>query len=149
MHVNGVPFLTSIDANIRYRMSIYLRNRKADTICEGLDQVLNVYNNAGFTITTIRADPEFLKLVDDMRDAHDVSLEDSMAQAHVPQAEHNNRTLKERIHTLYHAIPFNHMPLQVLVTLMLEATSKLNYCPIKGGVSDYYSSSRHSWFPSH
>ena len=120
-------------------MSVYLHNRKADTICEGLNKVLNLYNNARFTITTICADPEFLKLVDDMHDMYDIDLEDSMAQAHVPQAERNNHTLKEHICALYHTIPFNCMPLQVLVPLVLEATSKLNYFPVKGGVSNYYS----------
>ena len=69
----------------------------------------------------IRADPEFLKLVDDMRDMYDINLEDLMAQAHMPQAKCNNGTLKEHIRTLYHAIPFNHMPIQVLVTLVLKA----------------------------
>ena len=127
MHMNGVPFLTSIDAHIWYCMLVYLHNWKADTIHEGLAKVLNLYNNVGFTITMIRADPEFLKLVDDMPDMHDINLEDLMVQAHVPQAKCNNCTLKERICTLFHAIRFNHMPLQVLVTLVLEATSKLNY----------------------
>ena len=61
------------------------------------------------------------------------------AQEHVPQAERNNRVIKERVRAAYHYSPFKKLPRKVLKYLVMECTRKLNFFPVKGGVSNYYS----------
>ena len=61
------------------------------------------------------------------------------AQEHVPQTERNNRVIKERVRAAYLYSPFKKLPRKVLKYLVMECTHKLNFFPVKGGVSDYYS----------
>ena len=58
---------------------------------------------------------------------------------HVPEAERNNRTIKERFRAAFHRLPFKAMPRIMIRYLAMDCTSKLNLFPVKGGISDYYS----------
>ena len=62
-----------------------------------IDNILRQYNNDSFTIKTIQADCEFKALFEQVCDDLDVTMNYHPAQAHVPEAERNIRTLKERI----------------------------------------------------
>eukprot|EP00957_Ditylum_brightwellii_P026527 2006954-Ditylum_brightwellii.AAC.1 len=48
---------------------------------------------------------------------------------HVPYAERNKRTIKERIYATYHHLPYNHLPHSVIKYLSKNDTSprKLDY----------------------
>ena len=58
---------------------------------------------------------------------------------HVPEAERNNQTTKERIRAAFHRLPYKAMPRVMIQYLSMECTSKLNIFPAKGGISPYYS----------
>ena len=60
-------------------------------------------------------------------------------QEHVPEAEHNNRFLKEHICTTYHGIPYKMLPQTIICYMVMETTAKLNYFPAKGSGSNYFS----------
>ena len=57
----------------------------------------SLYSAAGFHISHLRVDPEFYPLLEPLADELDCQIDELPAQAHVPPAEQNNRTLKERI----------------------------------------------------
>ena len=61
------------------------------------------------------------------------------AQDHVPEAERNNRTIKERVRVNFYQLPFKCLPQVLVIILVTEATKKLNYVPAKHGISRYYS----------
>jgi hypothetical protein len=61
------------------------------------------------------------------------------AQDHVPEAERNNRTIKERIRAAYHRLPYKAIPRIMINYLAMIQANKLNLFPVKGGVSKYYS----------
>ena len=61
------------------------------------------------------------------------------AKEHVPEAERNNRTIKERIRATFHTQPFSAIPKIMIKALVMESTRKLNFFPPKGGISSYYS----------
>ena len=63
----------------------------------------------------------------------------SATKKHVPEAERNNRVLKERIRTAFHRLPFKSLPKTVLKVLVMETVRKLNYFPAKCGISQHYS----------
>ena len=101
MFVSGLGFVTSIDKAIRFRAAVTIPNRKAKEFYTAIDIILRQYNGAGFIITIIHADPEFKPLFEPVKDNLSVTMNYAPAQAHVPEAERNNRTLKERIRVGY------------------------------------------------
>jgi hypothetical protein len=62
-----------------------------------LDQILWHYNQAGFVIKEICCDGEFCCMMERVNDNLDVNMNFTNAQDHVPEAERNNQTIKERI----------------------------------------------------
>jgi hypothetical protein len=58
---------------------------------------------------------------------------------HVPEAERNNRTIKERVRAAYHRLPYKALPRTLIQYLVTTQVSQLNLFPAKGGISPYYS----------
>ncbi len=69
----------------------------------------------------------------------DIEMNYANPQDHVPEAERNNRTIKERFRTMYHQLPYKAIPRIMIQYLAIVCTSQWNYFPAKGGVSRYYS----------
>ena len=69
----------------------------------------------------------------------DVHINFSNAHNHVPEAKRNNWTIKERVRAAFHQLPYKAIPWLMIRHLAMEQTAKLNYFPVKGGVSPYYS----------
>ena len=107
MYVSKRGFLTSIDKTIRFRCAVTIPNRKTEEFYNAIDVILRLYNGAGFTVITIHADREFKTLFDEVKDNLDVTMNYAPAGDHVPEAERNNRTLKERIQLATTAYPAN------------------------------------------
>ena len=53
MFVNGMPMMTGIDKSIRYRALVPLKSQTKEELYTGLDKIFRIYNDAGFTITTM------------------------------------------------------------------------------------------------
>ena len=139
MYVNGMPMLTAIDREIRFRSLVPLNGRTADDIYEALDKILRHYNAGGFYCTWILSDQEFKTLMDDISDDLGATMNYTSKDEHVPEAERNNRTIGERIRAAYHRLPYRVIPKLMMRTLAMISTSRLNYFPAKGGISPYYS----------
>ena len=116
-----------------------LQTRTHDDIYKALDDVLRYYNKAGFYIKTIYCDGEFKGLMDQVSDELNIQMNYTNAQEHVPQAERNNRTIKERVRSAYHRLPFRKLPKTMVKYLAMVQVNHLNLFPAKGGVSKYYS----------
>ena len=54
---------------------------------------------------------------------------------HVPEAECNNLTIKERCRTMYYRLPFNQLPKSFLIQLVQTVVVQLNYLSAQHGVS--------------
>jgi hypothetical protein len=53
------------------------------------------------------------------------------AKEHVPEAEHNNRIIKERVRIAFHRLLYKKMPKIMTQILVMESTKKLNFFPPK------------------
>ena len=126
MFVNGMPFMTSITRNLYYRTAQPIPSRTAKALYDGLDAIFRMYNSRGFNISKIYADKEFETLMETVKDDLGVTMQYSPSQAHVPEAERNNRVLKERIRATYHRLPFKALPIKVMKLLVMETARKLN-----------------------
>ena len=139
LYINEMPFLATISRNIKYRTIQWLPTRTAKDYRSVLDIVFRQYNKAGFRIGTIHCDNEFKPIMDDLKDDLDIAMNYASAQEHVPEAERNNRVIKERVRAVYHRLPFQAIPKIMIKMLAMECTNKLNFFPPKGEVSQYYS----------
>ncbi len=140
MFVNGMPFLTSISKNIKYRMAMWLPTRTVNDITSLVKSLLKLYQAASFRVAEVSGDQEFKPVLKALQeDGWSFKTNLASAQEHVPEAERNNRVLKERIRATYHGVPYKALPRAVLVYLVMEAAAKLNYFPAKGGCSNYFS----------
>jgi hypothetical protein len=78
-------------------------------------------------------------MMERVNDDLDVNMNFTNAQDHVPEAERNNRTIKERIRAAYHRLPYKALPRIMIRYLAMYQVNQLNLFPVKGGVSAYYS----------
>ena len=78
-------------------------------------------------------------MMSQVEDELEITMDYAAMQAHVPEAERNNCTLKERIRAAYHRSPYRALPKAVMKCLTTKAARKLNYFPNKHGISPVYS----------
>jgi hypothetical protein len=141
MKVNGMWFLTTISRNIYYRTAQYVESQTVNCYREALREIIQVYNRAGFQVRRIHCDNEFANIMDELVNGDELDIEINYAnpQEHVPEAERNNRVLKERVRAVYHRIPYDRLPRVLVIMMVTETARKLNFFPAKYGVSKYYS----------
>ena len=122
--INGVPFLTTISTNIMYRTAEWIPDQTSESYRSVLDNVFRIYNSAGFRIDTIRCDNEFQPLMDELRDVYNIRMNYANPQEHVPEAERNNRVIKERFRSAFHRLPFTKLPKILVKVLTMESAKK-------------------------
>ena len=105
----------------------------------GLQLLVKHYNKGGFVVKRINCDMEFKTIMDVVKEKMNIDINYANAGDHVPEAERNNRTIKEHFRATFHRLPYKAMPRIMIRYLAMECTSKLNLFPVKGGISDYYS----------
>jgi hypothetical protein len=139
MYVNECRFMTMINRTIRFRSAIPIENpMHKDYYCV-LDMVLQLYNSAGFHIKTIHCNGEFLAMMEKVKENLGIHRNIANALDHVPEAERNNRTIKERVRAAYHRLLCKALPRQLIWYLVTTQARQLNLFPAKGGISLYYS----------
>jgi hypothetical protein len=136
MYVNECGILTAIDQTIKFRSLVPINTKQHVEYYRALDQILRHYNRAGFVIRTIHCDGEFCGMMEKVKDNLDVDMNFTNPQDHVPEAERNNGTIKERIRAAYHRLPYKAIPRIMINYLAMIQANKLNLFPVKGGVSE-------------
>ena len=106
MFINEIPILATIDHIIRFRSAYCLSDRTAEEYLKAIRSIVRVYNKGGIKIKRIDCDPEFESVMrkvqvefdvnyDETEEQQDLELNPGAAQAHVPRAERNVRTMKD------------------------------------------------------
>jgi len=141
MTVNSLKFLTTISHDIMSRTAQYLSDGTAKEIIDKMNDVEVIYRKAELKLKEIHCDNEFRKSMDIFAAEHDPPIQMNYASAdkHVPCAERNNRTIKKRVRTIYHRLPYEHLTRTMVKYLVMEATRKINFALNKNGISKYYS----------
>jgi hypothetical protein len=75
----------------------------------------------------------------ELQDVYGVKMNYANPQEHVPEAERNNRVIKERFCAAFHCLPLKMIPKIMVKFLTMESVKKQNFFPPKGGISPYYS----------
>jgi predicted RNA-binding protein len=97
MDVNECGMLTAIDRTIKFQSLVPMNTRQHKEYYRALNQILRHYNQTGFVIKAIHCDGEFRSMMERVNDDLDVNMNFTNAQDHMPEAERNNQTIKERI----------------------------------------------------
>jgi hypothetical protein len=75
----------------------------------------------------------------ELHDVYQVTMNYANPQEHVPEAERNNRVIKERYRASFHRLPVKKIPKVMVKSLTIECAKKLNFFPPKRGISKYFS----------
>jgi len=129
--INRIILLTAIDRNIKYKTVVPLESHKKEELYRGIDQVLMIYNNAGFTIRRIHCDNEFRSIMDPVADELDIQMNCANPDAHVPDIERNNRVIKERFPIAYYRMAFKKIPKIMIRYLAMICVKQMNISPRK------------------
>jgi hypothetical protein len=78
-------------------------------------------------------------MMDKVKDDLGVCMNFTNALDYVPEAERNNRTIKEQVQAAYHRLLYKALPRQLMRYLVQTQASQLKLFPAKGGISPYYS----------
>jgi hypothetical protein len=139
--VDGIPFLLAVSRNIRHVFVDVLESRAMVTqVLPLLKRWCNRYAMQGFTVKEIHADPEFRPLRDEfIKPEHGrIDMAICAARAHVPEAERNIRTVKERDRSTVSALPYKYYPRILKISIVKESARALNIIPHADGVSDVF-----------
>ncbi len=120
-------------------MAQYVKGQLSDFYHTCLSQVFHIYKMGGFQVEHAQCDNEFWPLMDPLANDFGVEMNCANPQEHVPKAERNNRTIKERIRATYHRIPFKCLPRLMVKVLVADSAQKQNFFPAKDGILEYYS----------
>ena len=121
--------------NLQFRTAHHVKTRKHSNYYEALDKTLCIYNANGFEISVIHCDLEFRPMLQHLQDELDIRINCVSANEHVPEAERNNRLIKERVRATFHSLPYKALPNIMMKCLVVESANKLNYFPSRARVS--------------
>ena len=136
--INNIPFLHTISRRFMFRTIEELKGRSYKYILLGLQNVINLYESRGLTVSHVHADYEF--------ESVRLSLLPTELQVvgqgdHVPEIERSVRTLKDDFRTIVHALPYTYFTRLMIRSLLLHVVRLRNIFPNKNGISDVLSPS--------
>ena len=134
MYVNKVPLLVTLSRNIKFGTVEAVANRKETTILKCIKGVVALYRKAGFTVTTALMDGEFVPLCGGLAELG-LRLNETSRDEHVGDIERYIRTVKERMRATYNTLPFQKIPVRLVIEMAKTAVFWLNAFPAAGGTS--------------
>jgi hypothetical protein len=142
-YVNNVIFLLSYSRRICLTTAKSLTSRKITGVFDAYKDIHAVYRRHGFIITTLHADSEFAPLGQHLAEL-DTPPQLLLAARgdHVREIERRIRVVKERTRAMRHSLPFNRLPVVIVMYMVLHTVRMLTYFPQKGGVSETLSPKR-------
>jgi hypothetical protein len=130
--VQGHAFIHTISRDIGFRTVSPVPDRSFKTILREILAVLRLYQVRGLHISDIHADNEFDCLREHVRP---VAMNIAPADSHVGEIERSIRTIKERLRSCVHGLPFKRLPKLLVNHMVSDAVRCLNNFPRSNGVS--------------
>ena len=124
MHVNGVPFLTSVSHDIHYGTIAAVENMKCPALEHEVKKILRSYAVRGFNVVMILVDKKFKSMKE--RNRVGVPFNLVSKDEHAPIIERYHRVIEERSRCYYVMLPFKSLPRQMVVELMKTVVFYVN-----------------------
>ena len=109
LYVNKLPFIATISRYICFGTVEFLRNQEATMLTEHIKQVNRLYQQQGFCPIYALMDGQFEPLCGDLAEMG-IQLNTVSNDEHIPEIEHQIRTLKEQTRAIYCTLPFRKIP---------------------------------------
>jgi hypothetical protein len=94
MFINKLPFLVMISCGLHFGTVEHLTNQEIQCMAAALKCVINLYQQHGFSITSVHANPKFQPL---QMDVHCISFNFCAQGEHVPNVECYIQMIKDRV----------------------------------------------------
>ena len=104
-----------------------------------MEGIITIYIFGECNIKSIHSDQEFRYILQDFANENRINLVCSLSQTHVPHAERNIRTIKERVRSRFQNLPYRRIPKIIVIYLVIQTSATLNYFPARYGLSQYNS----------
>jgi len=104
----------------------WVPDRTMESYIIHLENVIQIYQQAGFQVTTVSCNHEYSPLMTHFINKFGIKANYASAQEHIPEAECNNQVIKECIRAGFHALPFKAIPKIMIKYLAMEATQNHN-----------------------
>jgi hypothetical protein len=131
--VQGLIFLHTISRGIGFRTVSPVADRNKATIVREMKTVLHLYKCRGFAVRDIHCDVEFACIREIVRP---IQLNVVPVDSHVGEIERSIRTIKERLRSCVHGLPFKRLPKIMIRHMVSDAVRCLNQFPWKYGISE-------------
>jgi hypothetical protein len=130
--VNDTASLLKLSHKIKFVMAKHVPVRTATSLSKHLNQVIQVYCQAGFVVRMLLMDREIEKIKDLMPM---VECNTTAAKKHVSEAEQMIRVVKECVRGLIGTLHFDHIPWQMKIKFIYFFVLWLNAFPVQKGIS--------------
>ena len=131
--VQGLPFFHTISRDIGYRTAAPVADRSKTTILRHLRDIFTRYTTRGFTVRDVHGDNE---LECTRTSILPIGLNIVPADSHVGEIERSIRTVKERLRSCAHGLPFKRLPRLMVAHMVADTMRCLNQFPWPNGISD-------------
>ena len=125
MFINQEGMLIAINQTVMFQSLVPINTKQHNKYYRAIDVILRKYNSAGFAIKRIHCDDEYQSMMDKVKDKLDVEMNYANALDHVPEAEQNNQTIKERVRAAYHCLPYKKLPRLMIRYLAMVQMNQL------------------------
>ncbi len=130
--MQGIPFFHTISRDIGFRTVHPVADRSKTTILRKLRTVMNTYQARGFAVCDVHGDHELECVRESLRP---IALNIAPADSHVGDVERSIRTIKERLRSCTHGLPFKRLPGLLVQHMVADAVRCLNQFPWSHGIS--------------
>lgn len=131
--VQGLPFYHTISRDIGFRTVSHVSDRTKSTILRETQSAIRLYHTRGLKVCDVHADNEFDCIREEL---WPIALNVVPADSHVGDIERSIRTIKERLRSCAHGLPFKRLPKLMITQMVADAVRCLNQFPRKNGISD-------------
>jgi hypothetical protein len=110
-----------------------ITDRKFTTLLREVKAALTLYHARGLVVCDIHSDSEFACIRDAIRP---VEMNIVPPDSHVGDVERSIRTIKERLRSCVHGLPYKRLPKLLIHSMVADVVRCLNNFPWKRGISD-------------
>ena len=135
LYVNRIPFLLCKSSGINYLHVTKLKSRGKKELRRKLKFIKPKYTKRGYIISSVHGDNEYYH--EDIKEVFsDSDINICAKDEHVPGIERAVRTVKDRVRSLCHSVPYKRFTKLMTIHVVLTEVKWINVFPFKTGVSN-------------
>ena len=139
--VKDQAFVNAVDRCVKFKFLALMETCKKlsdEELIAGLDGVIHHFEKKNIKVAWLHLDGEFKSIKKEGEKIWKLEINLSALDERVPDTERNNRTLQDRVHIVYHRLPFKVLPRAMLEHACMTRSSSQNVFPKRNSISKYF-----------